>query len=181
MDLKQHIIDGIIFKEGGYVNDSDDSGKEGKFGITKKRARASGYFGSMIDLPRQFAFDIYQKEYWDSVKGDDLLKISPDIAREVIDTGVNMGIGGAVKILQRALNVLNNRGKLFDDIAVDGALGPITLGVLSLYLDKRKYDGQTVLMRMLNSLQGAAYVELAERREKDEKFIFGWFLNRVVL
>jgi hypothetical protein len=34
---------------------------------------------------------------------------------------------------------------------------------------------------MLNSLQGSSYVEIAERREKDEKWIYGWFKNRVVM
>jgi len=31
----------------------------------------------------------------------------------------------------------------------------------------------------LNCLQGAFYVELAEKREKDERFVYGWLLNRV--
>jgi len=35
------------------------------------------------------------------------------------------------------------------------------------------------LYKMLNALQGAYYIELAERREKDEDFIYGWFKHRV--
>jgi hypothetical protein len=27
---------------------------------------------------------------------------------------------------------------------------------------------------MINCLQGSFYIELCERREKDEKYIFGW-------
>jgi len=38
-----------------------------------------------------------------------------------------------------------------------------------------------VLCRALNCLQGAYYIELAERREKDERFVYGWLKNRVVL
>ena len=40
-------------------------------------------------------------------------------------------------------------------------------------------DGEVVLVRALNSLQGAFYVELAEKRQKDEAFVYGWLLNRV--
>ncbi len=36
-----------------------------------------------------------------------------------------------------------------------------------------------VPLRALNALQGAFYVELAERRAKDEAFVYGWLLNRV--
>jgi hypothetical protein len=50
---------------------------------------------------------------------------------------------------------------------------------LKRYLFLRGRDGQVVLLRMLNALQGAFYIELAERREKDETFIYGWFRARV--
>ena len=43
----------------------------------------------------------------------------------------------------------------------------------------RSQKGMDVLVVMLNALQGAFYVTLAERREKDERFVFGWFANRV--
>jgi len=36
-----------------------------------------------------------------------------------------------------------------------------------------------VLLTALNCSQGARYLELAEGREKNEDFLFGWVLNRV--
>jgi lysozyme family protein len=172
---KQSVIDEIIRVEGGYVNDPSDSGGATNFGITEKVARAWGFKGAMRNLPREMAFDIYAARYWDKVLADDM----PDrVAEEVVDTAVNMGAGRAGKFLQRALNVLNNGGKSHPDIAVDGAIGSRTIRALNAYLAKR--DEQT-LVKALNCLQGAYYIELAERREKDQRFVYGWLKNRVVL
>lgn len=176
--LKQWVIDQIIRVEGGYVNDPSDSGGETNFGITEAVARSYGYDGSMRDLPRSVAYDIYAAKYWDAVRGDDLVSLSHDVAEEVVDTAVNMGPGRAGKFLQRALNALNNRGTLYPDVKVDGAIGNATLTALSQYVEHRGGNDKT-LVKMLNCLQGAFYVDLAERREKDEKFIYGWFKNRV--
>jgi len=176
--MKNRIINEIIRVEGGYVNDPSDSGGETNFGITVAVARANGYNGAMWDLPRSVAFDIYSAKYWDAVKGDDLVKLSEHVAEEVVDTSVNMGAGRAGKFLQRALNVLNSQEKLYADLVVDGAIGPATVSALRGYLDGRN---EGVLTRVLNCLQGAYYVDLAERREKDERFVYGWFKNRVAL
>lgn len=176
--MKTKIIDNILAAEGGYVNDLSDSGGETNFGITVAKAREFGYSGSMRDLTRANAFDIYSQEYWDKVKADDLLSLSPAVCEEVVDTGVNMGTGRAGKFLQRCLNVLNKRGSLYRDITVDGGIGPATLSALRAYLDTR--DEQT-LVKALNCMQGAYYITLAERREKDERFVYGWLKNRVSL
>ncbi len=176
--MKNRIINGIIKVEGGYVNDPSDSGGETNFGVTVAVARANGYNGAMRDLPRSVAFDIYSAKYWDAVKGDDLVKLSEHVAEEVVDTSVNMGPKRAGKFLQRALNSLNNQAKLYPDLAVDGAIGPATVSALRGYLAERN---ELVLSRALNCLQGAYYIDLAERREKDERFVYGWFKNRVTL
>lgn len=177
--LKNKIINDIIEIEGGYVNDPNDSGGETNFGITIDVARRYGYNGPMRDLPRALAFTIYSDEYWYKPRLDEIALMSPEIAEELADTGINMGVGRAGKFLQRSLNVLNNRQKYYNDIVVDGAIGNGTIGALRAYLDKRGKRGEKVLYRMLNSLQGAFYVTLAERREKDESFVYGWYENRV--
>ena len=176
--MKEKIINEIIRVEGGYVNDPEDSGGETNFGITVAVARQFGYAGTMRHISRSTAFDIYSAKYWDAVKGDGLVKLSELVAEEVVDTSVNMGPGRAGKFLQRALNVLNKRGSLYRDLTVDGAIGKATISALRAYLDKR--DEKT-LVKALNCLQGAYYITLAERREKDERFVHGWFKNRVKL
>ena len=176
--MKTRIIGNILAAEGGYVNDPSDSGGETNFGITVAVARQYGYSGRMRELSRTNAFDIYSQLYWDKVKADDLLKLSPAVCEEVVDTGVNMGTGRAGKFLQRCLNVLNKRGSLYRDLTVDGGIGPATISALRAYLDGR--DEQT-LVKALNCMQGAKYIELAERRGKDERFVYGWLKNRVGL
>ena len=176
--MKERIINEIIRVEGGYVNDPSDSGGETNFGITVQVARANGYTGDMRDMPREVAFDICAAKYWDAVRADELVELSEIVADEVVDTAVNMGAGRAIKFLQRALNVLNTQGKLYPDLTVDGAIGPATINALRGYLSSRN---ELVLSRALNCLQGAFYIELAERREKDERFVYGWLRNRVVV
>jgi len=177
--LKEEIINEIIAIEGGYVNDKSDSGGETKWGITKKVARANGYSGPMQLFPRWMAFDIYEKRYLKKIRFDDIERLSPAIAKELADTSVNMGWMRAGEFLQRSLNVLNRGGKDYEDLVVDGKIGGKTLRALKKYLKKRGKEGEAVLFKMLNALQGAFYVTLAERRTKDEKFVFGWYRNRV--
>lgn len=178
-ELKTRIINSIIDTEGGYVDNRNDSGGKTNWGITEYVARKNGYQGDMRDLPRSTAFSIYEKKYWDALKLDEIEILSQKITEELADTGVNMGVSRAAEFLQRSLNVLNQRGQHFADLRVDGDIGSRTLNALEIYLNKRGRDGEAVLFRMLNAMQGAFYVELAERREKDETFVFGWFRTRV--
>lgn len=177
--LKKEILEAVVRREGGYVNDPKDSGGETKYGITKKTARKYGYKGAMRDLPLRLAYEIYEKKYLKKIKFDRVAALSPLIAEELADTSVNMGWRRAGEFLQRSLNVLNRGGKDFADLVVDGKIGTKTISSLEKYLKHRGKEGEAVLHKMLNALQGAFYVELAERRSKDEKFVFGWYRNRV--
>jgi lysozyme family protein len=179
MSQKDKIINHIIKIEGGYVNDPSDSGGETNWGITKSVARANGYYGDMKDMPKSKAFEIYEKKYWHSLRLDDVEELDRDVAAELADTGINMGTGRAAEFLQRSLNVLNNRGQHYPDLVVDRSIGPATISALTAYKQRRGKEGMKILFQMLNCLQGAYYVTLSERREKDEKFIYGWFKNRV--
>lgn len=176
LDLKTRVIEGIIDREGGFVDDPLDSGGATNWGVTEAVARAAGYGGRMADMPRSVAFEIYVGRYWDSVGGDQLADMSNAITEEVVDTAVNMGPTRAGTFLQRALTTLNNRGRLYPDLVVDGQIGPATLRALAAYLAHRD---ERILRRALDCLQGASYIELAERREKDERFLYGWLSHRV--
>jgi len=130
---KNTIINGIIRVEGGYVNDPKDSGGETKYGITKAEARAFGYMGNMKDLPMPMAFDIYSKKYWDALSLDAVATLSPQVAAEIADTAVNMGVHRSAIFVQRALNALNNEQKLYADVVVDGKLGKATTDAMRKY------------------------------------------------
>lgn len=174
-NLKQRIIGDILNDEGGYVNNPNDSGGETNWGITEAVARSEGYYGDMREMPRDFAFTVYCSRYWDSLCADSLPE---GVAAEVVDAGVNMGISRAAKFLQRSLNVFNKQGSLYNDIIVDGDIGPGTLSALAAFLEFRD---ELILIKALNCLQGAFYIELAERRDKDESFVYGWLKNRVIV
>lgn len=162
--------------ERGYVNDPSDSGGETNHGITKKVAREQGYEGDMRDLRADTAERIAKQEYWDVMLLD---KVPPAIAEEMFDTGFNAGPVRAVGFLQRSLNALNRIGKDYDDMLVDGLMGPKTIRALDEYVSARPIYGIKVMLRALNGLQLEFYMSLVERRKKDERFIYGWILNRV--
>ena len=61
--MKTKIIDAIIDREAGYVNDPSDSGGETNWGITKHTALLNGYSGEMVNMTRDQAFDIYSAIY----------------------------------------------------------------------------------------------------------------------
>ena len=178
--LKTRIIDAIIAREGGYSNNPKDSGGETMYGITVAVARANGWTGAMKDLPREKAFAIYADKYWNAIRLDDVEALSGSIAEELADTAVNSGTYRAAEFLQRSLNALNNQQSHYSDLVVDGNVGSKTVETLRKYFATRRGSvGETVLLRMLNALQGAFLVELCEKRQKDEEFIYGWFLHRV--
>lgn len=177
---KDEIFNSILGKEGGYVNNPNDKGGPTNWGITQSVARAHGYTGDMRNLTRQQALDILEADYWAGPRFDQISELSPAIASELCDTGVNMGPAVAAKFLQRVLNVMNNQGRLYADIVADGQIGPRTIVALRSYLSARGDTGITVMLKALNSLQGARYIELSEQRAANEAFTFGWF-NRVAL
>ena len=177
--LKKQIIDEIIKREGGYVNDPSDSGGETMFGVTVAVARAYGFTGAMITMPRAVAFNIYAAEYRDKLNLDLIELYSATIAEELADTAVNLGASQAAEFFQRALNALNNGGTLYPDVVVDRSIGKMTLNAFSGFMKRKDGQAATIMLRALNSLQGAFYINLAERRVKDEKFLAGWLLNRV--
>lgn len=175
----QSYIDDLIQREGGYTNHPSDKGGPTIWGITEAVARAFGYTGPMQSMPQSVARNIYLQRYWTQPRFAEVETLSPAVAEELFDTGVNMGTGTAAKFLQRALNVLNLRGKVYPDVMVDGAIGNLTIAALKAFLAYRGKDGHLVLWRLLNGQQGTRYIELAEANPTQEDFVFGWALNRV--
>jgi lysozyme family protein len=175
----QQIIEGVLDREKGYANNPNDTGGETMWGITIATARRNGYTGAMRELSRDQAFAIYMKEYVVAPGFMRIAAINVTIAAELVDSGVNCGPGRPGKWLQRALNLLNRQAKLFADLEVDGVLGQQTQLALLYVLGHRGIDGETVILRALNCLQGAYYMEITENRAANEEFFFGWMLNRV--
>jgi len=174
------LIDGLIDREGGYVNHPSDRGGPTNFGITEAVARAHGYSGSMRNLPRSEAAAIYRRLYWLRPRFDQVERRSEAVAAELFDSGVNMGPSVAATFLQRALSALNRDRQDYADLVPDGRIGPATLAALDRFLELRgKRKGETVLLKALDALQGERYIRLAERRPANEAFLYGWLANRV--
>jgi lysozyme family protein len=178
VDVDQ-LIDALIEREGGYVNNSADKGGPTNFGITEAVARVNGYDGPMRQLPREDATAIYKRLYWLRPRFDEVAKRSARLAAELFDTGVNMGPAVAVTFLQRALTALNRGGTDYPDLVPDGRIGEQTLAALDTFLKTRGATGETVLLRALEALQGERYLRLAERRPANEAFLYGWLANRI--
>ena len=173
------LIDALIEREGGYVNHPADKGGPTCFGITEAVARAHGYAGPMRQMPRSDAAAIYKRLYWLRPHFDDVAKRSTRLAAELFDTGVNMGPAVAVTFLQRALTALNRNAKDYPDLTPDGRIGAATMAALDTFLASRGANGETVLLRALEALQGERYLRLAERRPANEAFLYGWLANRI--
>ena len=173
------LIEELIEREGRYVNHPADRGGPTNWGITEAVALRQGYVGDMRAMPQRDAGAIYKRLYWLSPRFDAIAQRAPRLAAEMFDTGVNIGTGTAAGFLQRALNALNRNGRDYADIAVDRAIGGVTLAALDAFLKKRGLGAEGVLLKAVEALQGAHYLKIAEGRPSQEAFVYGWLTNRI--
>ena len=180
--------------EGGYVFDPDDAGGETYRGVARRyhpgwpgweiidqlkkqaetRRQLNKLLGEDSGLQQQIR-NFYKQHYWDRFQGDAVG--SQELAEELFDTGVNMGVHRAVRFLQEGLNLLNRNQKNFKDILEDGKSGSGTLGALNNYLAK---DPPEHLLKIMNVLQGMHYIEYMRKSPTQEKYARGW-LKRVCI
>ena len=159
------IVSEILRREGGYVNDPDDSGGATNHGVTIHTMRRLGIdvdgdgdvdVEDVRKLTRDRAARIFREHYF----------VRPGIAAlpevlqaSVFDMYVNAG-GAAVKILQRLL------AKFGFPVVVDGALGPKTVAAASMAF--------AVAPNHLADAYGIArrnyYYDLADNRSTSRKY-----------
>lgn len=128
-----------VFKhEGGYVDHPKDPGGATNMGITFKVLQA--WRGKEItkqdvkNLTRAEAADIYRKNYWDKVRGDEL-PAGLDLA--VFDFAVNSGPKRAAEFLQRLLGVTADGIIGSDTLAAVRAVKDVAL-LVNMYMDRRE-------------------------------------------
>ena len=183
VSFRETTIDRVIGIEGGYSDHPGDSGGRTRYGVTEALARRHGYTGAVRELPLDTARAILATEFWEPLRLGDVASLGLlRTAEEMFEAAVNVGPGAPAKWLQGALNGLNRGGRLYPDLQVDGAVGRRTLDALRSLADA---DGRgrtdELLVTILNVRQGAHYLDLCARREKDEAFIRGWLRHRVML
>lgn len=181
--------------EGGYVNDPEDRGGETYCGISRRfwpnwagwdiidlygdmYGKSSPQFISALresDKLKAEEMAFYKENYWDKCHCGQMPQA---IANEIYDTAVNQGERTAQKFLQEALNLFNNSGKLYSDTVVDGKVGFKTLIALKSYLQSRD---ESVLLKTLNTMQGQRYIEIAQKDRTQERFVYGWFKQRITI
>lgn len=190
-DFKK-ILEKVLEHEGGYANDWADRGGETYCGISRVHFPSwSGWpiidaysksrktpadlrvalkqSTDLVGMVRSF----YRLHFWDRFQGD---KIPVDeLALELMDTAVNMGVHQAVLFLQKALNVLNRDELSYPDIVEDGGFGSKTNAALEQFLN---LDSVNLLCKVINIMQGARYLEIMRKSLSQERFARGWF-NRV--
>lgn len=133
--LFNEAFDELIHSEGGYTDDTQDSGNwtsgiigKGDLKGTKYGISAASY--PHLDIKSLTLSDaklIYKRDYWDvwdSLPG--MSNAFPDsLLYELFDAAVNTGMQNAKRFLQRAVNV-----------ADDGLIGPVTIAALDNALTK---------------------------------------------
>ena len=105
-------------------------------------------------LTRSQAEDIYRRDYWDAIKGDELPGM---LAFVLFDGAVNLGPHQAVKILQARLRV-----------AEDGVMGPETIGAAKAFLPCAE------LVALFLELRLRYYEALAREYPRHGGSLYGW-------
>ena len=141
--------------EGGstITDDVDDRGGLTRYGISQ-RAYPELDISSLTEAK---AKEIYKRDYWDVVKGDEIQV--QEIAAAIFDFAVNAGPGRAIKLAQRAIKT-----------ADDGVIGPLTIKGWN-----RAHVGLFLANYALEKIK--FYRDIVTARPSQKKFIMGW-LNR---
>lgn len=179
--------------EGGWHNGKGlnkfDRGGETYFGIARKQwpewkgweiidsLKSNDYFPRVAEndsLLQVMVLEFYKKEFWDVLRLDQLE--DQPIANELFDTSVNTGYYAGAIMLQRALNYLNRDQSNWNDIAVDGKIGSITIGAIN----RLNSTDRIHIYNLLNILQGDHYLKVIDRDRTQEHNLRGW-LTRIEL
>ncbi len=181
--------------EGGHSDHAKDKGGETYKGIARnfwpewggwliidkiKEQFAPGHwaanFAGSIDL-NDFVESFYRYHFWDKLN---CVHMPQEIANELFDTSVNMGVGYGAKCLQNALNKLNRNQKDYPDLVVDGGIGDITIDALETYMSTARYKSRNSdkliewLLKWMNFYQLKRYDEITNRDLEQEIFVPGW-------
>lgn len=183
-------LDLILANEGGYVNNSNDSGKETINGITReynpdwvgwaiidkyKQQNSGSFKESFLTSSDAIAIytatcDLYKVKYWTPLRLNEV--VNQDVADILFDFGINIGIVTIIQIAQRVINVLSSLS-----LEVDGVIGKQTLSALNVCIKKETAKRVALFITIL---VGSHYISLTEKYPKNETFIRGW-INRTTL
>jgi len=159
------IAEGIVAREGGFVNDPDDAGGATNRGVTihtMRRLKIDLDHDGDIDIADvrlitpELAVGIFLRHYFERPR---IAKLPEALQATVFDMYVNAGVN-AVKILQRLLNDLGL------NVSVDGVIGPNTLKAVRTAFEK----AGTTLVDAYGVARRNYYFRLADRKPSQRKY-----------
>ena len=142
----------VLKHEGGYVNNPNDPGGETRYGICKRSYPKV----DIKNLTQAEAIEIYRRDFWNP----QYERMPYEIAAKVFDIAVNMGQRQAHKLLQRAVNVV-------DDGIIGGktiaAVMAMSIGDLldNITIEQIKYYKAVVYNRPTSSVFMAGWLKRA--------------------
>lgn len=166
--------------EAGYVKDPLDRGGETFRGVSRNN-HPKWYGWKLIDqvkadglrtasaIDQRFAgdqqmaelvADLYFCSFW---KPFACLVETERLQIKLFDTGVNTGVGRAIKLLQQSINLINTQAKL----KVDGALGPKTRAAMMGL-------SEHYILSTYSSEQADFYRGIVDRNPSQKRFLNGW-------
>jgi lysozyme family protein len=183
----------LLQREGGgtFTDRAADKGGPTRWGIdaeTLGRWRKLGRSATAAEvqaLGETEALTIYRQQYFVLPGFQQVAAISPRLAEELLDTGVNMGPHWSSVWLQRSLNLCNRQGEDYADLVVDGGVGGKTVTAIQALLQRRGVRaGEDLLLKCLNGFQFERYVEITEaggpNGAQEQNFV-GWINQRIGL
>ncbi|MDR1044696.1 MAG: hypothetical protein LBP33_06200 [Candidatus Adiutrix sp.] len=171
--------------EGGYANNPKDRGGETFRGISRKnwpgwpgwalidQAKAQGARSAKLinaafagdEGMAELVADFYRMNFWQPFEK---LQASNRVHGKIFDTAVNVGVGAAVKMMQKAVNKMGPIKKL----EVDGKIGPRTIEALDFALEPNGAESRFLGLFCLQ--QEAHYRAIVARDSSQEEFMNGW-------
>ena len=169
------IVSTLFTKEGGHVDHPKDPGGETNHGITEQVARDNGFGGDMRELPRDFAAEVYARNYIQRPGFDRVIALSPAVGEKLVDAGVNAGPARAARWFQIALNHLGRNGADFPAVSTDGQIGQRTLAAYQALERKRgRVKACELTLKLIDAQQAAHYMQLNQ-----PSFLVGWIDHRI--
>lgn len=170
------VIGSVFALEAGFSNNPKDPGGATNHGVTEAVARKHDYHGPMQNLPKEFAADIYYKDYILKPGYVPVLELSPALGEELVDSGVNAGPGRSSVWFQIALNALNRDGKDYPQIVEDGKVGPGTINAYKALVRVRgRVPACQMMIKIMDAQQTMHYLSLTNLKT----FTPGWINHRV--
>ena len=147
-----------LVREGGarFTDDPDDRGGATKYGISQRAYPTL----DIRNLTEQQARDIYKRDYWDRILGDQI-KVEI-IAENIFDTCVNMGVRTGSRLAQIALEIK----------PADGVIGTASLKVINA-VDEERFLALYTISKI------ARYRDICMKNRSQKKYLLGW-INRAL-